>query len=121
MKRPQESFTLMEHRLYFAWLSFLKVFRCIVSKSHFIKNQARRGGAIYSEDDLKVHDCIFEENSANKGGAIYTEDDLNLKTCIFEENSANEGGAIYTKSSEIGIYIQASFNTWRGNRAGVLT
>ena len=53
------------------------------------------GGAIYSEGELSLQDCMLLENSAARGGAIYNAGKLSVTGSSFGNNSASKrGGAI---------------------------
>ena len=56
---------------------------------------------------VTLNNIIFENGVSNKGGAIYSEGELNIKNCVFQENTANDdnGGAIYTTKK---LYIADS-------------
>ena len=76
---------------------------CNAVNSKFISNHATtNGGAIYSENEVNIRNCLFDSNSAdysgndNKGGAIYSKV-LSLDKSTFVNNHANGyGGAFFT-------------------------
>ena len=51
------------------------------------------GGAILSNGNLNLINCIFENNSANDGGAIST-DSVNMKNNTFNANTAKFGASV---------------------------
>ena len=54
------------------------------------------GGAIYTEGELSLQDCMLLENSAGRGGAIYNAGMLSVTGSSFVDNSATtRGGAIH--------------------------
>lgn len=70
------------------------------------------GGAIYSEGDLNLNNCIFNDCYAGDGGAVYSLGSLIVNTCEFNTGYATNGGAIYSKKSLI-----VSNSTFNDNRA----
>ena len=81
-----------------------------IENAYFYKNQADfHGGAIFTDGDLNVNNCLFESNKATGayvatcyGGAIKTNKNLKVNNSIFKENSAEDyGGAIYADTASI--------------------
>ena len=78
--------------------------------------KSENGGAIKSEDSVKITNCNFIRNSANtKGGAIWAINDVDVDGCSFKSNYANgasasqcDGGAIYSDKGSV-ICIGSSF------------
>lgn len=67
------------------------------------------GAAIYTEGELNIKNCKFENNEAGrdttgKGGALYINNGIcTITNCEFTENSANMGGAVYVEDGECTI------------------
>ena len=57
-----------------------------------------KGGAVYNEGTMSLHECTFNDNSAsNEGGAVYNNKaggTMSLYDCTFNDNSARYGGAL---------------------------
>lgn len=72
---------------------------CINSLS-FIRGNASTldnlGGVIYSEGNLTINNCEFNDSYANDGSVIYSKSDLSVNGSVFNNNRAwASGGAIY--------------------------
>jgi predicted outer membrane repeat protein len=67
-----------------------------MQQSDFVENQAQRGGAIYNNgNQLKAVQCCFRLNQAQYAGAINSDGDINLTQCLLADNSAMVwGGAL---------------------------
>ena len=102
----------------------------LINNSRFIYNDADSGGAICSNFNATVDNCVFDSNTAsgygggaistgfksnnnvfensnftnnvafNYGGAISSSHSL-VKNCIFDNNEANHGGAIFSLSFSV--------------------
>lgn len=86
----------------------------IISDSTFYNNRADFGGAVYSQDNLKVKNSRFTSNVANKkAGAIYAYSELNDKGNIvsklsisdsnFTSNTAANVSGVYAKLCNVDI------------------
>jgi predicted outer membrane repeat protein len=88
----------------------------IIQNCTFTNNRARFGGAITSHFGTpQILNCKFFNNSTYQydGGAIYTEGDVIITNCLFDGNTATRrGGAIY---SAHGTNIQITNNTFVNN------
>ncbi|UTC68395.1 MULTISPECIES: right-handed parallel beta-helix repeat-containing protein [unclassified Treponema] len=67
----------------------------------------RGGGAVYSEGNLFMEDCIIENCAVvHGGGGIYIDDDgsLTIESCIIQNNTAGgNGGGIFSFKGELTI------------------
>ena len=77
------------------------------------------GGAIYLQKISHITHCLFDSNKCAgskfpcRGGAVNSETNLNIKNCILKNNYAeDEGGAIYCNSN-----VKIDNSTLEGNRA----
>lgn len=79
-------------------ISFLNVY----STGHYSEPGHYNGGAIYSEENLRINNCNFSNGYVGEafGSAIYCEKNIELNNCIFTHNdgSAHSG---YGQSSVI--------------------
>ena len=70
----------------------------------FINGYANKsGGAIISENNVNLIDCLFKNNTAEKGGAIYSNAILTLNNNIFIGNNATKGGGAVFGNNETQI------------------
>ena len=68
-----------------------------VSLSNFTNNKARNGGAVYIDDcsGVEIKNSKFTLNKAtNDASAIYSNKDMMVVDCEFEENTASNAGTI---------------------------
>ena len=62
------------------------------------------GGACYFQEvSPSLFDCYFQSNRADttRGGAIFTNCDTELTNCVFESNGSGSGGSIYCFESQL--------------------
>ena len=78
-----------------------------LEKLNLINGVAESGGAIFSNGDLFITDCVFENNKANgeegQGGAICAYSKLNIIGSEFRDNEAVDGGAIFFQDGSLDI------------------
>lgn len=95
--------------------------KATINHSIFTGNLAKfSGGAIYTNDRVKLNDCNFTANGADEyaGGALYAYDAADITGCSFTNNSAKSGGAVYL--NENGKMNSASFKSNKANDGGAI-
>ena len=68
-------------------ISFLNAY----STGHYSESGHYNGGAIYSEENLRINNCNFSNGIVNEafGSAIYCEKNIELNNCIFTHNDGS--------------------------------
>ena len=80
-----------------------------VSNSTFNKNNAKKGGAIYTEGTVTVNQCVFIEDTASFGEAVY----VNGGTTNVQNSIILDGTSSVTGAS--GATLTANDNWWGTN------
>jgi predicted outer membrane repeat protein len=75
------------------------------------------GGAIATDGDLTLQDCIIRKNRAINGGGVYCADALIIEGCAIEENQAGSGGGIFAAGSLTLRLFGTKANTVFNNKA----
>ncbi|PWB85516.1 Ig-like domain-containing protein [Methanobrevibacter thaueri] len=89
-----------------------------INASRFYDNHAEIGGAICSDDENCILDCLFDGNTASFGGAIYSEV-VSIEDSIFTNNEADSyGGAVFI--GEVGEIFKSVFNNNSAEIAGAI-
>jgi len=75
-----------------------------------------KGGAIYSEGELALRNCVLQNNQAVAGGAVYAEGhSLTLDNCHVFSNRARNGAGVYADTESVLITNSTiNFNNGRG-------
>ena len=93
-----------------------------ISNLNFINGYSQsNGGAIFSNGNLNLINCIFENNTANNGGAVYYNNEINsnIITSTFKGNNATEsGGAICLNGSAKNNKFTSEFFNNNAKEAG---
>ena len=97
------------------------------SKVTFSHNKAKRGGAIFSDDNSRIvyggnTTAVFTNNEAAYGGAMHCTNGIDIKikehfNVDFENNKATQGGAIYIEIDSNIIFGQNSKTIFVDNKA----
>ena len=97
---------------------------CTIRNCTFRQNYARRGAAIYIEEDaasgLQIVDCKFFDHRGQQGSAIYAAEleDLSIRGCLFQSGQVNDnGGAVYLDDADAFEIDDCEFSS---NLAGAL-
>ena len=81
----------------------------------------RFGGAVCNLGELVVLDSRFTRNEAERGGAVYSAGDARVKGGNFSDNtSAGDGGAIYLQGGSISLTASSLHDNESGGGGGAL-